>query len=52
MKQPTNTTAHSLVCSQTIICLPRQDLRANVTSSILSGLLHCGLIIMHEGSVH
>jgi len=41
-------------CSQTCICLPRQSLRANVTSySVLSGLLHNGLIIMHEleGSV-
>jgi len=24
IKQPTNTKAHNLVCSQTIICLPRQ----------------------------
>jgi len=32
VKQPTNTKAHNLVCSQTIICLPRQNLRANVTS--------------------
>jgi len=32
MKQPTKTTAHSLVCSQTIICFPCQNLWVNVIS--------------------
>ena len=31
LKQPTNTTARNLVCSQTIMCLPQQNLRVNVT---------------------
>ena len=52
IKQPTNTKARNLVCSQTIICSPHQNLWANVMSySVLSGLLHNSLIIMHEGSV-
>jgi len=32
VKQPTNTKARNLVCLQTIICLPCQNLRTNVTS--------------------
>jgi len=32
VKQPTNTKARNLVCSQTINCLPRQNLQANVMS--------------------
>jgi len=52
VKQPTHTKARNLVCSQTIICLPCQNLRVNVMPySVLSGLLHSGLIIMHEDSV-
>jgi len=47
IKQATNTTAHNLVCSQTIICLSRQNLQVNVTSSsFLSGLVHSGLILL------
>jgi len=52
MKQPTNTTACNLSCSQTVICLPCLNLRVNVMSqSVLSGLVHSVLIIMHEGFV-
>jgi len=30
--QQSTTAAHNLICSQAVICLPRKNLRANVTS--------------------
>jgi len=32
VKQPSNTKARNVICLQAIICLPRQNLWANVTS--------------------